>query len=495
MFQSFEEKASSAESASRLGQVRAILSQAGVDGFILPRADEFQGEYLPDSSERLRWLTGFTGSAGFAVILPDKATTFSDGRYTVQIAAQLDPRAFSAGDSTVTSLTDFLGAEARGLKIGFDPWMHTLGEIAELKKAAESGGFELVALSRNPIDLVWQDRPSPPKGRVAIHPDRFAGKSAAEKRAEMDAAMEKAGASLCVLTDPASLAWALNIRGDDVPHKPLPLGFAILRHGALPLVFLDPDKLDEAAREGVAERAELGEPEAFERTLRQLSRDAKVMLDPALAARRIADIVEAGGGTVVEARDPVVLPRARKNAAEIEGSRAAHRRDGAAIVSFLAWLDQQAPGSLTEIDAAQKLERIRLEFGRADKMELRDVSFDTISASGPNAALPHYRVSTASNRTLGEGEVYLVDSGGQYLDGTTDITRTVPIGTVPEHVRRSASRRARAASISIRWRAWPCGRPGSTTRTERAMGSAPISAYTRGRNRSRGAAWWCSKRE
>lgn len=437
MFQDFEEKGSSAESAARLSQLRAVLSQAGVDGFVLPRSDEFQNEYIPDSAERLRWLTGFTGSAGFAVILPDKAVAFSDGRYAVQLPAQLDPKAFSAADSTKTTLAEFLGENAKGMRISFDPWMHTADEVATLRKAAETDGFELVALSRNPVDLVWQDRPAPPKGRVAIHPDRHAGRSATEKRVQMDKALEKAGADLCVLTDPSSLAWALNIRGGDVIHKPLPLAFAILRRGSLPLVFLDPDKIGEAERTELERRCELHEPESFERTLRQISRDAKVMLDPKLAARRIVDIVEAAGGTVVEARDPALLPRARKNAVEIEGARSAHLRDGAAMASFLAWMDGQAPGSLTEIDAAKKLEALRTEFARANGMELKDISFDTISAAGPNAALPHYRVSTSSNRTIQAGEVYLVDSGGQYLDGTTDITRTIAVGEVPEHVRRA----------------------------------------------------------
>ena len=437
MFQDFEEKGSSAESAARLAQLRAILSQAGVDGFILPRSDEFQNEYIPDSAERLRWLTGFTGSAGFAVILPDRAVAFSDGRYAVQLPAQLDPKAFSAADSTKIGLPEFLSQNAKGLRIGFDPWMHTAEEVAALRKAAATDGFEMVALSRNPVDLVWQDRPAPPKGRVAIHPDAYAGQSAEEKRAQMDAALEKADADLCVLTDPCSLAWVLNIRGADVIHKPLPLAFTILRRGALPLIFLDPDKIDPSDRPELERRAELREPETFERLLRQASRDAKVMIDTKLAARRIVDIVEGAGGTVVEGRDPALLPRARKNAVEVEGARQAHLRDGAAMASFLAWMDAQEPGSLTEIDAARKLEALRIEFARANGMELKDISFDTISAAGPNAALPHYRVSTASNRTIRAGEVYLVDSGGQYLDGTTDITRTIAVGDVPEHVRRA----------------------------------------------------------
>ncbi len=436
MFQSFDEAGSSAESASRLDRLKTILAQAGVDGFLVPRADEHQNEYIPESAERLRWLTGFTGSAGFAVVLPDKAAVFSDGRYTVQLSAQLDTRAFTPVNSVETTLASYLEANAKGLKIGFDPWLHTLGEVAALRKAGERHGFTLVPMSRNAIDLVWQDRPAAPKGRVSIHPDEFAGRTAEEKREELARAVDKAGAELAVLSDPASIAWALNIRGQDVAHKPLALSFLVLRQNGLPVLFMDPDKLDDRTRPPLAERAELAAPESFERELRKLAQGARVMLDPALTARRIADIVESAGGTVVEAPDPVALPRARKNEAEIAGSRAAHRRDGAAMVAFLAWLDGQPSGSLTEIDAAQKLEEIRRTFAERDGTALRDISFDTISAAGPNAALPHYRVNHGSNRVLGEGEVYLVDSGGQYQDGTTDITRTVAIGAVPHEVKR-----------------------------------------------------------
>lgn len=436
MFQSFEETGSSAESANRLGQLKAILSQAGVDGFIVPRADEHQGEYIPASAERLRWLTGFTGSAGFAVVLPDEAAVFSDGRYTVQLAAQVDDSAFQPVNSVETTLADYLCAKAKGLKIGFDPWLHTLGEVRALRKAGETAGFTLVPMSRNAIDLVWQDRPAPPKEGVRLHEDRFAGRDAEDKRREMAAALETAGADLAVLTDPASVAWALNIRGADVPHKPLPLSFAILKQEGLPLLFIAPEKLDTQTSQVLSARAEIYAPEAFESELRKASTQATVLLDPALTARRIADIVESGGGRIVEAPDPVALPRARKNEGEIAGTRAAHLRDGAAMVSFLAWLDGQAPGTLTEIDAARKLEDIRIAFGERDGMALQDISFDTISGAGPNAALPHYRVNETSNRVLGEGEVYLVDSGGQYLDGTTDITRTVAIGTVPDEVKR-----------------------------------------------------------
>ncbi|WP_185985171.1 aminopeptidase P family protein [Aureimonas mangrovi] len=437
MFQTFEEAGSSAESASRVDRLRTVLSQAGVDGFLVPRADEFQGEYIPANAERLRWLTGFTGSAGHAVVFPDRAYAFSDGRYTVQLGAQLDGKVFAASDSTKTTLPDFLKENAQGLKIGFDPWLHTVGEVAALRKAASEAGFELVALSRNPIDLVWQDRPAAPATKARVHSERYAGRSAKEKLAVIDAEMAKSNAALCVLSDPTTTAWVLNLRGSDVPHTPLVLAFALLRRGEKPILFLDPARLDAEDRGALEDQVELAAPESFERTLRSLAANTRVMLDPTRAARRIADIVESSGGEVVEARDPAILPRARKNEIEIAGSRAAHLRDGAAIVSFLAWLDAQPVGSLTEIDAASKLADIRAAFGEKDGMALRDISFDTISAAGPNAALPHYRVTTASNRRIEGGTVYLVDSGGQYDDGTTDITRTIAIGAPAAEIARA----------------------------------------------------------
>ncbi|WP_062210849.1 aminopeptidase family protein P, partial [Aureimonas sp. AU12] len=357
-------------------------------------------------------------------------------RYTVQVREQVDAVAFVPESSIDTPLADYLKTHAKGLRIGIDPWLHTIGEVASLGKAMAEIGGELVPLKANPLDRVWQDRPLPPKGAVRAHPAAVAGRAAAEKIADLQAGLLEAGADAVVLTDPSSIAWVFNIRGSDVPHTPLPLSFAILPAAARPRLFIDPDKLDEETEATLRSIADLESPDRFEPALAGLARNARIMLDPVLAADRLREIVIEAGGSVVEKGDPARLPRARKNETEIEGSRRAHLRDGAAIASFLAWLDRQAPGTITEIDAAETLEAIRIRVGEADGMPLRDISFDTISGSGPNAALPHYRVNRQSNRTLNGGELFLIDSGGQYEDGTTDITRTVAIGIASPEMRR-----------------------------------------------------------
>ncbi|MBB3998471.1 Xaa-Pro aminopeptidase [Aureimonas pseudogalii] len=436
MFQDFDETSDASQSVSRLERLRLALSEAGVDGFLVPRADEHQGEYIPPSAARLAWLTGFTGSAGTALVLPDRAVVFTDGRYTVQVRAQIDPAAFTPESSVETPVADYLKAHAKGLRIGFDPWLHTMGEVAALTKGLAEIGGALVPLHRNPLDQCWQDRPLPPKGAIRLHPVARAGREAAEKLADLGHAIRDAGAEACILTDPASVAWAFNIRGSDVPHTPLPLSFAWLPVEGRPVLFVDGDKLSGEVAEALSQLAEIAAPESFEGRLAGLAKGRAVMLDPALAADRLREIVVAAGGTLIEKGDPARLPRARKNATEIAGSRSAHRRDGAAVSSFLAWLDRQPPGSVTEIGAAEKLEAIRRTFGERDGMPLRDISFDTISGSGPNAALPHYRVNRVSDRTLKAGELFLIDSGGQYDDGTTDITRTVAIGVVSDEMRQ-----------------------------------------------------------
>ena len=436
MFQDFDDRSDASQTASRVERLRAALAEAGVDGFVIPRADEHQGEYIPPSSDRLRWITGFTGSAGVALVLPQSAAVFVDGRYTVQVRAQIDASVFTPESSVETPLATYLKDKAKDLRIGIDPWLHTVGEVKSLEKAMEEAGGALVLLSKNPVDRIWQDRPLPPKGRVMLQPVAYAGVESAEKLETIRVGLRKAGADATVLTDPSSVAWVFNIRGGDVSHTPLPLSFALIPAEGRPTLFLDADKLDGEASAYLSGLAELEAPDQLEGALARFADEKAVMLDPALAADRLARIVTKAGGRVIEKEDPARLPRARKNAVEIEGSRRAHLRDGAAIVSFLSWLDRQPAGTITEIDAAQKLEAIRTRFGEADGMPLRDLSFDTISASGPNAALPHYRVNRDSNRTLGDGEIFLIDSGAQYQDGTTDITRTVAIGVVPDEARQ-----------------------------------------------------------
>lgn len=436
MFQDFDEISDNSQTATRVERLRAELRSLGIDGLIVPRADEHQGEYIPPSAARLAWLTGFTGSAGLALVLMDRAFVFTDGRYTVQVRAQIDPAVFEPVNSVETPLADHLKEIGSGLRVGFDPWLHTPSEIGSFEKALKSVGGELVSLSKNPIDRLWQDRPLPPKGAVSIHPLKWAGVASSDKLETIRKDLAKSKADAVILTDPSSIAWTFNIRGTDVPHTPLPLSFALIPAAGRPTIFIDADKLGADVSAYLSELADLETPEELEGRLSNSAAESRIMIDPALVAGRLRDVVLAAGGEVVEAPDPARLPRARKNETEIAGSRAAHRRDGAAITAFLAWLDRQTPGTVTEIGAAEKLEAIRSEFGKADGMPLEDISFDTISASGPNAALPHYRVNRRSNRTIGEGELFLIDSGAQYRDGTTDVTRTVAVGTVPDEVKR-----------------------------------------------------------
>ena len=435
MFQNFDDIADFSRSAERVERLRSRFEAAGIDGVLVPRADEHQGEYIPPSAARLEWLTGFSGSAGNAVVLADKAAILVDGRYTLQVRSQVDLNVFTPVSSVETSLAAYLKREAPGQRIGFDPWLHTVAEIGSLEKALESGGGSLVPLIGNPIDRLWNDRPAPPKGRALVQPDDVAGKPAAEKLGMLAEAIAKARADATILTDPSSIAWTFNIRGADVAHTPLMLAFAIVRVSGRPTLFVDPQKLDDATRAHLEPLADLSEPEAFEAAVKAEARNRRIGLDPHLGARRLGQLIETAG-TLVEMPDPARLPRAIKNQGEIAGSKAAHRRDGAAIASFLAWLDGQAPGTITEIAAAEKLEAFRATFGRRDGQVLRDISFDTIAGSGPNGAIVHYRVNRQSDRTLGEGELFLLDSGAQYGDGTTDITRTIPIGTPTDEMRR-----------------------------------------------------------
>ncbi len=428
MFQNFDQTADFSRSAERVRQLRAGFGKSGIDGFIVPRADEYQGEYIPPSAARLEWLTGFSGSAGVAAVLADRAVILVDGRYTLQVRSEVDPAVFEPLSSVETSLSDCLKAAASGKRIGYDPWLHTVSEIRTLTDAIEAAGGQLVALPANPIDRIWNDRPAPPKAGAVVHPERFAGRPAADKLADLAGRIGEAKADAALLTDPASIAWTFNIRGADVPHTPLMLAFAILRADRRPTLFVDPDKLDAEIRAHLAALCDLEAPDDFEPALEREAAGRAIGLDPQLAAARFATIVEAAGGTLVDMPDPARLPRAIKNAGEIAGSRAAHRRDGAAVSSFLAWLDRQPPGSVSEIAAAERLEALRADYGERDGSPLKDISFDTIAGSGPNGAIVHYRVNRGSDRLLGEGELFLLDSGAQYEDGTTDITRTIPIG-------------------------------------------------------------------
>ncbi|EEY04959.1 aminopeptidase P family protein [Brucella neotomae] len=436
-FQTFDVTTNPANGAPRVEKLRKKMAELGLDGFLVPRADEHQGEYVPPHAQRLGWLTGFTGSAGAALVLKNSAYIFVDGRYELQVCAQTDGKVFSYESLVSNPPASWLAENGKGLTIGFDPWLHTIYEAEALRNALEKQGGQLIPVETNLVDAVWDDQPEAPAAEVTIQPARFSGHEAKDKISEMKAAVAASGASATVLTDPSSVAWVFNIRGKDVSNTPLPLSFAIIPAQGEPELFIDERKLAIEPRAYLTQLAKLSAPADLEGHLgARAARGEAILLDPVLAAEKLRLIVTSAGGSVIEGKDPARIPRAIKNKAELDGSRAAHERDGVAMVNFLSWIDAQKPGTIDEISAAKKLEELRANAGRDFQMPLEDISFDTISGAGPNGAIIHYRVNTDTNRTLQDGELYLVDSGAQYRDGTTDITRTVPIGRIdPETVK------------------------------------------------------------
>lgn len=437
MFQSFESTAEPQFGAIRVAKLREKMAELGIDGFLVPRADEYQGEYVPASAERMAWLTGFTGSAGVVLVMADWAIVFVDGRYTTQLKEQVDGEVYTGGDLVGEPPHKWLAAHAGPrFRLGIDPWLHTKSEVAKLEQALASKNGSVTLLSSNPLDAIWDGRPAEPMGKVAIQHVEQAGELATDKLRRIAEGLSGAGAASVVLTDPSSVAWAFNIRGADVPHTPHPLARAIVHADGVVELFLD------EAKTGIEQRAYLGQicqqqsPSAFLDRLAATAAKGGVMLDPELAPFVLIGIVEAAGGKVVEGPDPVRMPRATKNRAELEGTTKAHLQDGAAMVEYLHWLDSQEPATLTEIDAVKALEAARARVGERMQNPLRDVSFDTISGAGENAAIIHYRVTTQTNRAFKANEMFLVDSGGQYINGTTDITRTVAIGDVPDEQKR-----------------------------------------------------------
>ncbi|MEK9964831.1 MAG: aminopeptidase P family protein [Rhodospirillaceae bacterium] len=415
--------------ADRLGALRARLDEAGLDGFVVPHADAHQNEFLPPDAERLAWLTGFTGSAGTAVVLRERAAIFVDGRYTLQVRDQADGDLYEfrhlIEEPVAGWLTEHLPAGAR---LGYDPWLHTKSQAERLARAADRAGAELVPVAENPLDATWTDRPPAPRTPVVPHEGRFAGRDSADKRTEIAEIIKGGGADATVLTQPDSIAWLLNIRGADVDHTPLPLSFAILHADASVDWFVAAEKLTDELAPHLGDRVRVHVPEAFADALEGLvGRRVRVSADTAAAwvFDRLAD------AEVLRGDDPVTRPKAIKNTTELEGTRVAHLRDALALARFLHWLDCTAPGGgVDEMSAAAKLE----DFRRTGE-HFRDTSFDTISGAGPNGAIVHYRVTPGTNRALGDGELYLVDSGAQYLDGTTDVTRTIAIGTPTDEMR------------------------------------------------------------
>ena len=420
MFQSFDEKSEGQAGPARLDALRGEMARVKLDAYIVPRADRFQGEYVADRDARLAWLTGFTGSAGFCAVICDEAGVFVDGRYRVQVRAQVDTAAYTPVDWPETKLADWLADRlVNGARVGFDPWLHTASEVSALSDRLSPMGVELVP-SENLVDAIWEDQPAAPAEKAIDHPVEFAGESSADKRARMAAALTKAGQAAAVLTMPDSICWLLNIRGNDIPRVPIVHAFAILHADETVELFAAPEKFAELE---LGDGVTVAPDDAFDTALASLN--GPVRVDRASAPYAVTLALEAAGVEIAYDDDPCQLAKACKNATELDGTRAAHIRDAAAMVKFLAWVDAEAPnGELTEISVAERLEEFRRESN-----QLLDISFETISGTGPNAALPHYSVSTESNRAVAPGELLLVDSGGQYRDGTTDITRTMATGT------------------------------------------------------------------
>ncbi|TZG25646.1 aminopeptidase P family protein [Sphingomonas montanisoli] len=408
----------------RLKALREELARRRLDGFVVPLTDEHMSEYVGAYAQRLAWLTGFQGSAGSAVVLPAEAAIFIDGRYTLQVRDQVDGKHWSYQSVPQTSTAEWLEKNAPdGGRIGYDPWLHTKGWVEAAKKALASKGAELVAVDTNPIDSVWPDKPAPSDARLVVQPDELTGQASAAKRAEIADWLESKKANSAVLSALDSIAWTFNVRGTDVERTPVALAYALVHADATADLYVASDKIDDVVRQHLGNGVRVHDRTAFEPALRALA-GKTVAVDPERAVAAIFESLSKGGATLIETRDPAVLPKAIKNAVEVAGHKSAQARDGAALSRFLHWLSVEAPkGELDELTAQTKLRAFRDETGL-----LRDLSFDTISGAGPNGAVVHYRASEETNRPLERGSLYLVDSGGQYQDGTTDVTRTVAIG-------------------------------------------------------------------
>lgn len=454
MFQDFRRRTRPETAAPRIRDLRAAMAAAGVDAFPIPRADAHQGENVAPRDERLAWLTGFTGSAGQALVARDRAVLFVDGRYRLQVRGETEAEVFEYRAVPEDKPADWL-AEALpgGGRVGFDPWLHTAAEIATLTEALEPRRITLVPVE-NLVDQVWPDQPPPPAAPIVPHPEELAGRSSADKRADLARGLADKGLAAMVLTLPDSIAWLLNVRGGDIARTPVPLAFALLRADGSVDLLTDPAKIGPGTAAHLGEAVRLHPPAAFGPLLDDLA--GQVGVDRATAPAWVSDRLRAGRAELVWTPDPCILPKARKTPAEIAGARAAHLRDGAAMAEFLAWLEAAAPGGgLTEIDVVRRLEAIRIATGT-----LRDISFETICGAGPNGAIVHYRVSEASNRAVAPGELLLVDSGGQYPDGTTDVTRTLAVGPVPAGAARvfTLVLKGLVAMSRLNWPEGLCGR-------------------------------------
>ena len=433
MFQTFDAASDPSHVAARVAALRGLLAKQKLDAVLIPRADEHQGEYVPPSAERLKWLTGFSGSAGLAIVARKRAALFVDGRYTVQAKSETDANTFEVSLLPRARVAEWMIQHfAAGAVVGFDPWLHTATEASRLKAALAARGVKLKPLSRNPVDAIWgKARPKPPTAPMTLQPEEFSGRSAADKIEALQKLLKDEKQHAAILTLPDSISWLLNIRGADVAHNPIALAFAIAPAAGKIELFVAPEKVTREVRSALSGLVKFSPPSKLAERVKALKASKKlVRLDPMTAAAWFESAL--GSKSVKSAPDPCIQPKSIKTQQEIDGAVAAHERDGAAVVRFLSWLDATAAkGGLDEITAVKKLEQFRTETNA-----LREISFATISGSGPNGAIVHYRVTEASNRVLKPGELFLVDSGAQYQDGTTDITRTIAIGEPTDEMRR-----------------------------------------------------------
>ena len=446
------------DKSARLQALREALKQQGADAFLIPRGDEHFGEYVPLCAERLAWLTGFTGSAGLAVAGPEQAAIFVDGRYTLQVRAETDATLFEPRHIGDEPPHEWIVEHLAGKVLGYDPMLHAPAAIARLKKHCRKAGVKLRALKENPVDAIWEDRPPPPLGPVIAHPLGYAGRKSTEKCRECARAVAAQGADAAILIAPDSIAWLLNIRGGDVPCTPLALSFAILHADGGVDWFVDERKLTPEARNSLHRQVRRHPPAALAEAVRDLGRQGRtVLIDAHATGIWFPLAVTAAGGNIIEGSDPCQRPKARKNKTERDGARAAHRRDGIAMCRFLHWLDEQVArgNDLDELTVVRVLRDFR---ARSDLF--RDVSFETIAGAGANGAINHYRVSEKSNAPLVPGGLLLLDSGGQYPDGTTDITRTIAIGTVKDEEIRDRFTRVLMGHIDLACLRFPVGTNG-----------------------------------
>jgi Xaa-Pro aminopeptidase len=454
--------------SARLTALREQLGRQGLDGFVVPLTDEHMSEYVGAYAQRLGWLTGFGGSAGTAAVLADAAAIFTDGRYTIQVREQVSGDDWQYVAVPENSVAGWLAAHVgEGARIGYDPWLHTRAWVEDTRAALAVRGATLVAVDANPVDAVWHDRPAPSPAPLSVHRDDHAGETSAAKRARVADWLGEVGADAVVIPALDSTAWLLNVRGADVSRTPVALAYTIVDADGTADLFVAPEKMTDAVHQHLGNAVRVHDRADFAPALGRFA-GKRVAIDPALAVAAIFDAVEAGGGTALPLRDPTIIPKATKNDAEVSGHRAASIRDGAALTRFFRWIAAEAPkGGQTELSAAARLHQFREETG-----ELRDLSFDAISATGPHGAIPHYHVTEESNLAIEPGQLYLIDSGGQYLDGTTDVTRVVPVGT-PTAEMRDRYTRVLKGHIALATATFP---PGTSGQQLDALARLPLWA-------------------